>query len=224
MGRGGTTTAAQGIASPPDSGGLLSSRRGSGGCRTFTPGPWDSPEFGDELFTTPVPSPTCSSPSLHPDYAYDQQQQQQVVEAVYGKHQHQQSRMGTASGGLRAASAQITNSSAFDFPSSEMYMREPLVPSGLGGLGGGMGFSTCSAAAAGANDAETCSASSGGYFYDATTCGMSSGMGSGVYGGGGGWDYSTTANGNSNGNNSLGGGYQDFGGLEYSSWDSGVFV
>lgn len=90
-------------------------------------------------------------------------------------------------------------------------MREPLVPSSVGGLSGGMGFPSTAAAAA---DAETCSAS--GYFYDATTCGMSSGMGtgSGVYGG---WDYSTTANGNSLG-------YQDFGGMEYSSWDSGVFV
>ncbi|KEF59320.1 uncharacterized protein A1O9_04164 [Exophiala aquamarina CBS 119918] len=213
--RRGTT---QCIASPPGSGGLLSSRRSSGGgastsnTSTFTPGPWDSPEFGDELFTTPVPSPTCSSPPQQ-DYPYEQQQQQQQqqqrVEAIYGKQQP-----GTAAvpGGLRATSAAAAVD--FDFPSSEMYMREPLVPSSLGSLGG-IGFpSTATAANTATIDAETCSAS--GYFYDATTCGMGSGSGSGSGAYGGGWDYSTANS------NSLG--YQDFGGMEYSSWDSGVFV
>jgi len=159
------------VASPPDSGGVLS-RRSSGG----TPGPWDSPEFTEELFTTPIPSPTASSPQQ--DYQYEQQ----PGGPVYAKPP------AAAPMGPRASQA------AFDFNPTEMYMREPLVSNSLG-----MSFPTA------ATDAETCSA---GYFYDATT----GGMGAGVYG----WDYST---GNSN---ALG--YQDFGGMEYSSWDSGVFV
>lgn len=158
------------LASPPDSGGLLS-RRSSGG----TPGRWGSPEFTEELFTTPVPSPTASSPQQ--DYPYEQQ-----PGPVYAKPS------AAPLIGPRASQG------AFDFNQTEMYMREPLAPNSLG-----MSFPAAT------TDTETCSA---GYFYDATT----GGMGAGVYG----WDYST-ANGNALG-------YQDFGGMEYSSWDSGVFV
>lgn len=187
------------VVSSPESG-----AGGTGtGTYTSTPSPWNSsPEFTEELFTTPVPSPTASS--SQPDFQYEQkqfpQQPQMPETAIYAKGQSRPPMIPRTSS---------QTSVPFDFSSADMYMREPLVPNSLGL---GMSFPTTSTTGSGASIdiAETCGA---GYFYDATTAGM--GTGTNLYG----WDYST---GVGNGAASLG--YQDFGSMEYNSWDSGVFV